>query len=114
DPADAHRILIRVDPGPIARVDRLTIQFDGELATRADQGDPQALGLEGQVRSGFGLEPGAPLVNGAWSTAKGQVLTKLRAAGYASAQWTATSAQVDPGTDRARLFLVADSGPRFL
>ncbi|HEX4511266.1 MAG TPA: BamA/TamA family outer membrane protein [Burkholderiaceae bacterium] len=114
DPGDAHRILIHVEPGPMAHVGRLTLQFDGELATRADQGDPQAVGLEEQLRSAFALPPGKPFVNDDWSAAKGQVLTRLRSAGYAAAQWTATSAQVDPGTDLARLFLVADSGPQFL
>ncbi len=114
DPQDAHRILIKLAPGEPATVGRFTLEFDGALSAKADAGDPEAQALEADVRSGWSLPPGAVFRNGNWDGAKGQALSKLRAEGYAAAIWTATAAQVDPATDQARLFLVADTGPQFV
>jgi translocation and assembly module TamA len=114
DPADPHVIRIQVDPGPQARVGRLTIEFDGVIATKVDQGDSDAIALERQVRDAWPLKPGAPFRNADWSSAKSQVLSRMRTQAYAAASWTATSVQVDPATNQARLFLVVDSGPQFL
>ncbi|HEX7687399.1 MAG TPA: BamA/TamA family outer membrane protein [Burkholderiaceae bacterium] len=114
DPGDPHRLTIRLVPNEPATVGRLTIEFDGDLARKAEAGDPQAQAIEAQVRAGWKLKPGAILRNGDWTGDKAQALQALRAQGYAAAEWTATASQVDPSTNRARLFLVADSGPRFL
>lgn len=114
DPADAHRILIRLVPGEPASVGRFTLEFDGELARQAEGGDTQALDLEARLRSEWELPQGHVFRNGTWDDAKAQTLNTLRNAGYAAAQWTATAAQVDPATNKARLFLVVDTGPRFL
>jgi translocation and assembly module TamA len=108
------RIRIRLVPGEPAAVGRLTLDFDGELANNADAGDAGALALEAQLRESWSLPPGSVFRNAAWDGAKAQTLSRLRAEGYAAAQWTATAAQVDPQTNKARLFLVADTGPRFL
>ena len=114
DPADAHRILIRLVPGEPATVGRFTLEFDGELARGAESGDQKALDLEASLRSEWEMQPGQVFRNGNWDGAKSQTLSALRAEGYASAIWTATAAQVDPATNKARLFLVVDTGPRFL
>jgi translocation and assembly module TamA len=114
DAADDHRILITLVPGEPARVGRLTLAFDGELARQAESGDAQALAFEAQLRAEWALQPGQVFRNSNWDSAKAQTLSALRSAGYASAIWTATAAQVDPVTNKTRLFLVADSGPRFL
>jgi len=114
DPADANRILIKLQPGPPATVGRFTLEFDGDLARAAESGDQNAMDLEARIRNEWQMQPGQVFRNGNWDGAKGQTLALLRAEGYASAQWTATAAQVDPSTDKARLFLVVDTGPRFL
>ena len=114
DPADANRILIKLQPGPPATVGRFTLEFDGELARAAESGDQKAMDLEARVREEWQMQPGQVFRNGNWDGAKTQTLAALRAEGYAAAQWTATAAQVDPSTDKARLFLVVDTGPRFL
>jgi len=114
DPVDARRILIKLEPGPPATVGRFTLEFDGDLARAAESGDQQAMDLQARIRSEWQMQPGQVFRNGNWDGAKGQTLALLRAEGYASAQWTATAAQVDPSTDKARLFLVVDTGPRFL
>jgi translocation and assembly module TamA len=114
DPKDAHRILIRLAPGEPATVGRFTLEFDGELARQAETGDQKAMDFQAKLRSQWELQPGQVFRNGNWDNAKAQTLALLRNEGYAAAQWTATAAQVDPATNKARLFLVADTGPRFL
>jgi len=114
DPADPHRILIKLLPGEPATVGRFTLEFDGELARAAESGDQKAMDLEARLRDDWALQPGQVFRNGNWDGAKAQALSDLRAEGYAAAIWTATAAQVDPATNKARLFLVADTGPRFL
>ena len=109
------RIHIRLVPGEPATVGRFTLEFDGELAEKAGDGNADALALQAQLREGWTLPPpSAVFRNADWDSAKAQTLSRLRAEGYAAAQWTATAAQVDPATDKVRLFLVVDSGPRFL
>ena len=114
DPKDAHRILIKLVPGEPAAVGRFTLEFDGDLARAAEAGDQKALDLEASLRSQWEMQPGQVFRNGNWDGAKAQTLSALRAEGYAAALWTATAAQVDPATNQARLFLVVDTGPRFL
>ena len=114
DPADAHRILIKLVPGEPATVGRFTLEFDGELARQAESGDAKALALEARLRTEWELQRGQVFRNRTWDSAKAQTLSALRNEGYAAAIWTATAAQVDPATNQARLFLVADTGPRFL
>ena len=114
DAKDAHRILIKLVPGEPATVGRFTLEFDGELARQAESGDTKALDLEGKLRDEWELQQGQVFRNGNWDGAKAQTLAALRNEGYAAAQWTATASQVDPATNKARLFLVADTGPRFL
>ncbi|HYP34503.1 MAG TPA: outer membrane protein assembly factor, partial [Burkholderiaceae bacterium] len=114
DPKDAHRILISLVPGEPATVGRFTLEFDGDLARAAESGERQALDFEARLRADWALQPGQVFRNGNWDDAKAQTLAALRAEGYAAAQWTATAAQVDPATNKARVFLVADAGPRFV
>jgi translocation and assembly module TamA len=113
DPADAHRIVVRLVPGEPATVGRFALEFDGELARQAESGDGQALALEGTLRAQWALRPGQVFRNANWDGAKAQTLAALRNEGYAAAQWTATAAQVDPAANQTRLFLVVDTGPRF-
>ena len=114
DPADPHRILIKLVPGEPATVGRFTLEFDGELARQAESGDTRAMDFEARLRSEWALQQGQVFRNGNWDGAKAQTLNTLRNEGYAAALWTATAAQVDPATDKTRLFLVVDTGPRFL
>ncbi len=114
DPKEAKRILIKLVPNDPATVGRFTLEFDGDLARQAESGDTKAMDLEARLRSEWQLQQGQVFRNGNWDGAKAQTLSALRNEGYASAEWTATAAQVDPATNKARLFLVVDTGPRFL
>ena len=107
------RVRVQVRPGPRTLIGRFDLEVEGELARAAARGEPEAVQLLASLRAGWPLKPGAPFRNPDWSDAKAAALTRLRAAGYAVADWSGTTAQVDAPRQRVRLFLVADSGPLF-
>ncbi|MBL8328724.1 MAG: BamA/TamA family outer membrane protein [Rubrivivax sp.] len=114
DPSAATlTVRVRVEPGALARVDRFTLEVEGDLARAVARGDADARELLDTLRQAWPLRSGAPFRNADWSDAKTQVLTRLRAAGYALASWSGTTAQVDVARRQVRLFLVADGGPLF-
>jgi translocation and assembly module TamA len=100
-------------PGPLTTVQRFDLELEGELSRELDRGDPAAKELLAGLRATWPMKPGAPMRNAQWSDAKAALLSRLRAAGYAMASFSGTTAQVDAPRHRARLFLVADSGPLF-
>ena len=106
-------VRLRVDPGPLTRVSRVTIEAEGALERDQLAGDSRARNTLTELRSGWALRAGDVFRNGDWSDAKLAALSRLRSAGYAAAAWSGTGAEIDPATNSARLFLVADSGPLF-
>jgi translocation and assembly module TamA len=111
---DGDRIRVIVDPGPRARIGRLDIEFNGAVQDAAAGGDAGARALTRRLREAWSLPVGEPFQNERWHSAKGSLLAGLRTAGYAAAQWVGTAAEVRPEQQSVRLFLVADSGPRFV
>ena len=107
--------VVRIDvvPGPIATVQRLTIEVQGDLQARAAGGDEAARALIERLNSEWPLKAGRPFRQTDWTAAKNGVLTLLRADAYPLANWVGTGAQVDPQTHEVRIFVVADSGPHF-
>lgn len=104
------QVRLNVDPGPQAKVARSTFEVEGELA---EQDSAEARALRDALHALWPLQVGAPFTNTAWSDAKGNVLAKLRAEGYASAGWAGTAAEVDAATQGVRVFAVVDSGPLY-
>jgi translocation and assembly module TamA len=112
-PDAPRQVRLTVQPGTRAQVSRVNFEVEGELQAQADAGDARARGLLDDLRRGFALKPTGIFRNADWSSAKASALAKLRAAGYATASWSGTAAEVDGPAGRVRLFLVADSGPLF-
>ncbi len=106
-------ILVTVDPGPRTLVERVELDVGGELDTRVRAGEAAAIATRDGLRRDWPLEPGEPFRQDDWSGAKNSTLAQLRAEGYPSAQWSATTARIDADANRARLRGVADSGPLF-
>ena len=106
-------VRLRVDPGPRARIARVTIEAQGELERAAAAGDSHAQAALNDLRDRWDLPVGQAFRNPDWSNAKTSALARLRAAGYAAATWSGTGAEVDVRSHAVRLFLVADSGPLF-
>lgn len=102
-----------VAPGPRARVSRVTLAAEGDLERGAEAGDAYARETLAAWRAAWRMPAGTVFRNEAWSEAKAAALARLRAAGYATASWTGTGAQVDAKRHEVRLFVVIDSGPLF-
>ncbi|MBX3638804.1 MAG: outer membrane protein assembly factor, partial [Rubrivivax sp.] len=113
--ADGEPELVRllVQPGERARISRVTLEVEGPLERAASEGEAHAAATLAQLRAGWALPPGAAFRNGDWSDAKAAALARLRAAGWVTANWSGTAADVDVAKNEVRLFLVADSGPLF-
>ena len=106
-------VRLTVEPGPQARVARVTLEAEGALEQASRSGDAHASTALARLRDTWDLPVGSGFRNPAWSSAKSAALARLRAAGYATAAWSGTGADVNVERHEVRLFLVADSGPLF-
>jgi translocation and assembly module TamA len=112
-PGDVPRVRIEVTPGARSRVEQADLEVQGALAESAARGDATARDTLAAWRSAWRLPVGSVFTDSTWRDAKNAALTQLRAAGYASATWSGTSAQADADRASVRLSLNADSGPLF-
>ncbi len=106
-------VRLSVEPGPQATISRVTLQIDGDLERDAEGGDTYASQVRADWERAWELPTGENFRNDDWNSAKAGALSRLRAAGYATAAWSGTAAAVDLENNTVRLFLVADSGPLF-
>jgi translocation and assembly module TamA len=106
-------VRLQVTPGVRARVSQVTFQMEGDLGRDASAGNGLARNTWDQQKKAWELPAGRDFRNADWSNAKAAAIARLRAAGYASAAWGGTNAQVITENNEVRLFLVADSGPLF-
>jgi len=113
DDEASNIVHLKVEPGSRARVTRVTLEVEGELERSASAGDTEARDFLASWRKAWLLPEGHDFRNPQWSEAKSAALAALRAAGYAMAAWTGTSAEVDTQTNTVRVFVVVDSGPQF-
>jgi translocation and assembly module TamA len=113
DHAAVPRVVVEVDPGPLARVHEVGLAVEGPLLDAQRSGDALARETTAQLLEQWPLQPGEPFTQSAWASAKGSTLARLQALGYPLAQWQTTLASVDPATHRVELNLVATSGPLF-
>ena len=107
------RVRVAVTPGERARIGRVTLEVEGALERGHAAGEAHARSTLDTWRDKWPLDSGSEFRNAAWSDAKAGALARLRAAGYATANWVGTGAEVDPQSNTVRMFLVADSGPLF-
>ncbi len=112
-PGEPDTLQLQLRPGPRARVSRFNLEAEGELERGATAGDPYALAIFEQLRRQWELPAGSDFRNPSWNEAKSATLARLRAAGYASASWLGTGAEVDVEGNTVRLYAVVDSGPLF-
>jgi translocation and assembly module TamA len=106
-------VSIQVVPGPRTHISKVQILYEGELDARLAEDDPVARKLADGILDDWALPEGEVFTQEDWSSAKNAALARLRAEGYPAASWSGTSVTVDPATQKARLFLVADTGPTF-
>jgi translocation and assembly module TamA len=107
------RVRVIVEPGRRTRVMGVELDVTGALADAAAKGDADAKSLVADWREAWALPEGKPFSNTAWRDAKAAAVARLRSAGYASATWSETAADVDADSGSARLQLRAASGPLY-
>jgi translocation and assembly module TamA len=107
-------VRITVQPGPRTQVGRVRLELQGDFEQAAEAGDADASTLRRSIDERWPLKAGAPFRDAEWSRSKNALLAELRAAGYASATLSGSSAQVFAQRRQADLLVVADSGPLFL
>jgi translocation and assembly module TamA len=110
-PGQLQQVHMLVDPGPLTRIEKVQMLFEGDLDSRLSDEDPQAVALVDQLQAMWALPEGEVFTQERWSASKNATLAWLRAHGYPQATWSGTSSTVDAQAQTARLFLVADSGP---
>lgn len=107
------QVRVRVEPGPRSHVERAELDVQGELARAVALGEAQALATLADWRAAWTLPAGSVFTDSAWRNAKTAALAHLHAAGYASARWSGTVAQVDADAARVRVLVIADTGPLY-
>ena len=106
-------VRVVVQPGVRAQVSDVTITATGELHDRALLGEDAAAATLASLREDWSLAPGEPFRQGAWTSAKTGSIARVRAQGYAAANWAGTSARVDADANRVALTAELDSGPLY-
>lgn len=94
-------VRVQVVPGPRTTVARVALDVQGDAAAATP------------LRDEWPLPVGAPFRNPAWSSAKAASLARVRAEGWALADWARTEARVDAAAASAELSAVAATGPLF-
>ena len=102
----ARTVRLTVEPGEPARVSAVEIRFTGAIAS----GDALDAALMARVQKEWALPAGAPFVQAAWERAKRELMNAVRSQRYGGAELSASSAEVDPHTQRVTLTLIIDSG----
>lgn len=101
--------VIKVDPGPQALVESLTIAFQGAI-TKDDE--KQQRRLE-RWRKAWPLKIGKPFRSADWEEAKAALLSEVTFKKYAAASIVHSEAVVDRENAQVVLHVVIDSGPVF-
>jgi translocation and assembly module TamA len=103
--------VLRVEPGPEARIHQVQLRFSGSLGDAARQGDAQALTLQDTLRQSWKLKEGKGFQASVWTESKGDLELRARARGYPLARLSLSQAQVDTQEHRVDIELELDSGP---
>jgi len=103
-----RKVRITVEPGEAAKVDKVTIGFEGPVAT-----DPRDDAHRKAVRGGWKLPPGQIFTQGSWDGAKSLGLRTLAAKRYPTASVRESRATLDADQHSADLAVTYDSGPAY-
>ncbi|MGZ3254225.1 MAG: autotransporter assembly complex protein TamA, partial [Burkholderiaceae bacterium] len=107
--ADRPIVRFNVALGAITQVDTVGIHFVGAIA-EGPHADPERME---NLRRRWGLNPGEPFRQKAWSDAKDTLLKGLLDSDYPAAKIVQSEAQIDPEQHKAMLMVEVDSGPFF-
>lgn len=104
-----NELVITVEPGPLALVDKVTIEFEGDLAID----EPKRHARIKQLRKSWPLKNNKPFRSAEWEEAKAALISDVTHDDYPAAYIVESQAIVDPDNARVQLSIVIDSGPAF-
>lgn len=97
---------ITIDPGPRAAVNKVELNFSGQIATSEFSGRVDAL------EAAWPLTEGMPFVNEEWHGAKNSLIDSVSRKDFYLARLTSSQATVLADEGEADLYVAVDSGPR--
>lgn len=106
--ADTRVVNITVTPGAATRIEQVTIQFTGAIAS-----DALATAQREQIQASWSLRAGNRFTQNAWDAAKQQALRQLTTLRFPTGRIGVSLADIDPETRQAHLQLTLDSGPAY-
>lgn len=109
----ALQVVVEIEPGVRTTVGEVRVEVQGPLAVDADAGDAEAVALIERLRASWSLPRGSAYTQRGWADAKAGLIATGRTQAYAAIQLSGSVAQIDTEGERADLFVVLDSGPRF-
>lgn len=107
-PSDRLTIVIDIDPGEPTVVDRIAIDFAGDIAASKDA---DAASQRAAIQREWRLPTGRVFTQDGWDTAKNQALRTLLARRYPAGRIGESRADIDAPDRTAGLSLRLDSGP---
>ncbi|NYT62782.1 BamA/TamA family outer membrane protein [Alcaligenaceae bacterium] len=96
---------ITIDPGQVAHVDQVELEFEGQI-TR-----PEFASRISTLKQEWPLAKGMPFINESWSSAKSTLLDDVSRKDFFFARLASTQATVDAEQAKADLSVKVDSGP---
>ena len=96
---------IIIDPGPLTRVNRVDLEFSGQIAT------PQFADRVHRLKEGWPLTKDMPFINEQWHDAKAELIDGISRKDFYLARTQASQATVMAEDAQADLRVAVDSGP---
>ncbi|WPB56625.1 BamA/TamA family outer membrane protein [Xylophilus sp. GOD-11R] len=103
-----REVIVAVDPGAQTHIDGVDINFAGDITQ-----NPAAARQRREVTESWGLREGQPFTQDAWDGSKTAGLRRITAQRYPTASVSASRADVNADTDKAKLAVTYDSGPAY-
>ncbi|MDM0043133.1 BamA/TamA family outer membrane protein [Variovorax dokdonensis] len=103
-----RRVRVEVEPGPLTKVDKVAIEFDGAVAD-----DPKDAAQRSGIRAGWRLPAGQTFTQSRWDGAKSTGIRALAAKRYPRARIKDSQADIDADAAKASLAVRYDSGPAY-
>ncbi|SES68894.1 autotransporter secretion outer membrane protein TamA [Nitrosomonas marina] len=100
--------VIVIDPGPMANIRSVEIEFQGSIADDETQQDEIK-----KWRKAWPLKVGKPFLSADWEEAKAVLLSQVSYKKFAAARIVKSEAVVDKENAQVALYIVIDSGPVF-
>ncbi|MDR2127567.1 MAG: BamA/TamA family outer membrane protein [Burkholderiaceae bacterium] len=109
-PDGRAQVLVAADPGPVTRVGKVSIEFEGDIAQAEDW--PTRL-QRNRITRGWELPEGDAFTQDRWSDAKNTALRGLIARRYPAGKISYSLADIRAPENTAQLTVRLDSGPEF-